>query len=1135
MRKTLLFLCYIFSANLISAPEATDMSANIISEESIEHKSISPKQLPDNFKKEKCPACNYALDGILNVLKTRCNHFYHTKCLEKRQVKNLNSCLVCQATIGDIKNGEEQLVIDKELTADKDSLKKMADKAAAIDKKEKGISGVGLSYEELPDDKKTEKCSLCGDDFANSQNDFNPGDFYKTECNHYFHGKCLVSLQENGLFSCPTCKTQLAKATPLEAEPKNVVFDSVAFEKVQLKSFIDFISDLKQMNYVPNADANNIETSLSIREPLTADQAYNVFLSVLEMAGFSHIKVGDIYKIVKKEAKYSEPLPIFVGRPSTELPESDKTVRFVTFLKNLSVSDVDGILKSLLTPGAPVIPLQNLNGFVVSDRCANIKAAMRIINELDNSGNQEMVSLIKLKETNATEVKTFLELLMKKPEGSAIFRVLSGAIEGSIDYFPHGIKIIADERTNTLILLGMKSALKRVEDFITNFVDKGLVNVESPLHIYECQYMDSESMKQIVEAITSNDSSSAASKFGGIRGGLKYFGPMKVEADKIANRLIFSCSDKSDWEMLQKLLVDLDKPQPQVSIETLIVDIQNTDSKSLGGQIRNRTAGSPIPGVNFQNSMAVGVPVLSNAGQSIVSLLGNLVSGVANLAQGETLLALGANDDVWAILRALNTQVKASVISNPSITVSNREEGITAIGQTARIINSETITGVSSAGYTNVSADTTLRYEPQINQEGLINLKVTIDIKDFINSDPNNTTTRNLTTNVTVADGQVMVLGGFVKTSASETSSKTPILSNIPILGWMFKNKEKRMEKTYTFFFVVTNIQKPRKTPGVNLYTKMKLHDAYDTVNDCVEMLTKNDPLHNSFFNPKKEEFAHKVVDFANARYQPTTVDLSNDKYFKVQDFENLSDTSSKKNKLKTLVEERTINQIVRTVPSSGIDIEHDSGIINLSSGDTPKATNHIKNTKSSIHENAKNDLKKLLEISKKMPSEKRELLRMIASDEDLVKYVKKEKLKGKEEVAKNYMAQGAEQSLIKYLNQDGNLISNSESKTNDFAKFLNTSSESFPKLEKRNHSTIVSQKENLLKGLLAEERQTSELENNRNNLEIISQKDKFLKSLFVEDQKDSQLVANKNTPKSSLQKREMLRQLLAQDDNGEE
>lgn len=977
MRKTLLFLCYIFSAKLISASEVIDMSDKIISdkiisEETKEHKSISPKELPHNFKKEKCPACNYALDGILNVLKTRCNHFYHTKCLEKRQVKNLNSCLVCQAQIGEIKNGEELLVLDKESVEKKDSAKKITDKAAALDKKEKGVSGSGLSYEDLPDDKKTEKCSLCGDDFANSQNDFNPGDFYKTECNHYFHGKCLVSLQDNGLFSCPTCKTQLAKATPKEAAPKNVVFDSVAFEKVQLKSFIDFISDLKQMNYVPNADANNIETSLSIREPLTADQAYNVFLSVLEMAGFSHIKVGDIYKIVKKESKYSEPLPIFVGRPSTELPESDKTVRFVTFLKNLSVSDVDGILKSLLTPGAPVIPLQNLNGFVISDRCANIKAAMRIINELDNSGNQEMVSLIKLKETNATEVKTFLELLMKKPEGSAIFRVLSGAIEGSIDYFPNGIKIIADERTNTLILLGMQSALKRVEDFITNFVDKGLVNVESPLHIYECQYMDAESMKQIVEAITTNDSSSAVSKFGGIRGGLKYFGPMKVEADKIANRLIFSCSDKSDWEMLQKILVDLDKPQPQVSIETLIVDIQNTDSKSLGGQIRNRTAGSPVPGVNFQNSMAVGVPVLSNAGQNMVSLLGNLVSGVANLAQGETMLALGAVDDVWAILRVLNTQVKASVISNSSTTVSNRAEGTISIGQTTRIVNSETITGVSSVGYTSATADTTLKYEPQINQEGLINLKVTIDMKDFVTADGNNTSSRNLTTNVTVADGQVMVLGGFVKTSASETSAKTPLLSNIPILGWMFKNKEKRMDKTYTFFFVVTNIQKPRKTPGVNLYTKMKLHDAYDTVNDCVEMIAKGDPLHNSFFNPKKEEFAHKVVDFANARYQPTTVDLSNDKYFNIKNEEDADESVSKKKNLEDLVLERPVSQTVRTVPSSGIDIENDSGIIRLSSEDKTIGANQSKQLEVSIHENTKNDLKKLLEISKKLPSEKK-------------------------------------------------------------------------------------------------------------------------------------------------------------------
>jgi hypothetical protein len=88
-------------------------------------------------------------------------------------------------------------------------------------------------------------------------------------------------------------------------------------------------------------------------------------------------------------------------------------------------------------------------------------------------------------------------------------------------------------------------------------------------------------------------------------------------------------------------------------------------------------------------------------------------------------------------------------------------------------------------------------------------------------------------------------------------------------------------------------IIKPRSTPGMQLYTKMKLHQATDDVEDTVETKRVMDPIHNWFFNPEKENYSHKVIDFANARYQPTTVDIRNDTYYRTKEDANELSTTT--------------------------------------------------------------------------------------------------------------------------------------------------------------------------------------------------------------------------------------------------
>lgn len=725
---------------------------------------------------------------------------------------------------------------------------------------------------------------------------------------------------------------KLASTKQEEEEERNISFN---FENSDLTNFINYMAEARKLNIIPSKETQAAKISLNVREPLSISQAWEVFLTVLEMANFSLVKVGQVFKVIRQDIKKTEPLPAYINVAADDLPDSDKTIRFVTFLRNIPAGDVEQLIRGMLGKGGDLIRQDTVNGFIITDKCFNIKSTMKVINELDTTGLQEMVFVVRLEKSEARDVKKLLDDLIRKPQdGNPIARLLGKQGESSTEYFSPTTKIIVEERTNSLILLGNQRSIQKVRDFIAEYIEQdNLQSVESPFHIYECQYSDAEQLKFILEEIVNTSSETGADKYGGIRGGGKYLKKMRFDVDKVGNRLLVSCTDKQDWKLLKKVIQDMDKPQPQVALETLIVDINMDKIDELGSQIRTKenfkrvpivnptgtnnvrfteaealeyerntgnsgfedimTGISPFKNVIVQSGMLGGI-IKRDGGTGTANLLGDLASlfsgspGTAILSLGRTLAeyafngVMGTHGGVWALLKMIKTQTSTSVVANPFITLANRNEGTIKVGESRRIAK-ESFTGYTekATSYESRSADTEIRFKPQINSEGLINLSINVTVDEFSDTKGGATTNKKLETKVTVANGQVLVLGGFVKTSAKESRYQFPFLSNLPVLGWLFKNKRRQGVKVYTFIFVSPSIIKPRQTPGSGLYTKMKLHNAEKGIRDSVETDWGPDVIHNWFFNPDKENYHHKVVDYANARYQPTIVDIANDPYYR--------------------------------------------------------------------------------------------------------------------------------------------------------------------------------------------------------------------------------------------------------------
>jgi hypothetical protein len=334
---------------------------------------------------------------------------------------------------------------------------------------------------------------------------------------------------------------------------------------------------------------------------------------------------------------------------------------------------------------------------------------------------------------------------------------------------------------------------------------------------------------------------------------------------------------------LKKTIEDLDKPQPQVAIETLIAMVDVTDDKLMGGAVRNKFHGQIGKNIDFQSAANKNGPTLESIDSKPASLLGNLLMQIS-LEQGLSTLTFGKNEgNIWAIFNMLKTQTNTTVLSQPFLTIVNKKEASVIVGNTRRVPSEQDQDG-KTTGWAEVEANTKLTLKPQINLDGVIRMEINVEIAGFAGTgDGTQKNTRKLNTDVTVANGQVIVLGGFVKTQVSEGLRKTPFLGDIPILGWFFKSQRRTITKQYIFMFLSPTIIKPRELPGMNLYTKMKLHDATDYIEESVQTKQIPDPLHNWFFNSEKENYSHKVIDFANARYQPTTVDIKNDPLYMSQ------------------------------------------------------------------------------------------------------------------------------------------------------------------------------------------------------------------------------------------------------------
>ncbi len=720
---------------------------------------------------------------------------------------------------------------------------------------------------------------------------------------------------QNGVM--PSTTINVGDLVPQETQDDANIY--LNFDNASLGSVLNYLSEQKKFNIIPHKDLETAKVSLTTRNPLTLERAWNVMLTLLEMNGFTIVKVGALHRVVPSQNNGQEPLPVYSSGTGTEpenLPDSDLVVRYVYFLKNIKVDAAHSILSKMIDE-KNIVDNKDLNVCIIKDQCLNIKAAMKIVKELDDGGLREAIEVISLTWANADDIqKLFTDIVGEKDEKIIRF---SSFQSKEASYFSSATKILAEPTQNSLILLGTKKNIEKIKGFIYKYLDVPIESADSRLHVKELRYVRAQDIQPILVDII-KPPKGTTEKALVMEGGYKVFEDVVISAEQDdtagsetakrggGNRLIIACN-REDWKRLETFIDKLDKPQPQVAIEVMIVDVNMQNDRSLGVQMFN-VKGNPLAhnvNVEFQN-LTSGIAksgteesknpfsnpyidFLDPANQ----LIGNEHGSYFTLGRADP----RTNQNIWSIIKATLNIKNSQVISQPYVIANNNQKCTVSVKTTFRVsgkVDTKNIQPVVQKE--DLDAEIKIDLTPTINLTGTIDLSTDISVDEFQQVNPSDTaskSTRKLVTKACLGAGEVLVLGGLTKSKLTDDVYKTPILGDIPILGNLFKTKAKSKTEENLYVFIRPSIIKPRFEGAPDEYTQLKLDYAKYQIMKNDMYIHDRDPIQRWFFRPSHQTIKQKLSDAAQGvlrpiddytygRNRPKSANLQEDPYFKVSE-----------------------------------------------------------------------------------------------------------------------------------------------------------------------------------------------------------------------------------------------------------
>lgn len=620
----------------------------------------------------------------------------------------------------------------------------------------------------------------------------------------------------------------VAQRTPDAQPARHSATDLITlnFVNADIENVARAMSEITGKNFVLDPRVRGTISAVSA-QPVSRARAYDIFLSALRLQSAAAVEEGGLVKIVPESDAKLHRSPTY-GPQERAKSGADQIQTQVFTLKHESASQLVPVLRPLIAPNNTISAHQNSNSLVITDYASNIRRIERIIAAIDQPSGSD-VAVITLRHAAAADVAQ--TLLRAFPESGA--QQQTGAPPGAAGEPTASLSVTADTRSNSLLVrAGDPARLMRLRSLVATLDSP--TSAGGNIHVVYLKNAEAVKLAETLRAVYGGPAAVSAPVRTGAPPppppGLKTPGVAAqpaapgavgtIQADPATNSIIITAPD-AIYNDLRAAIEKLDTRRAQVYVEALVAEVTAQKAAEFGIQWQDLSGANAdgstrfFGGTNFggpeQNILGIAQsPAGAGRGLNIGVIRGRVsIPGVA----GDVL-------NLGVLVRALEADNNANILSTPTLLTLDNEEARIVIGQNVPFITGQY--ALSGAATTPTPFQTierrdvglTLRIRPQISEGGTIRMQIMQEVssvQSFTNTAGVITNKRSVESTVLLDDNQIIVIGGLIQDSVSDGIEKVPVLGDLPLLGGLFQYKTRSRTKTNLMVFLRPTVLRDAK------------------------------------------------------------------------------------------------------------------------------------------------------------------------------------------------------------------------------------------------------------------------------------------------------------------------------------
>ncbi len=611
--------------------------------------------------------------------------------------------------------------------------------------------------------------------------------------------------------AAPAASDKPAQSSARPSGPDQVTLN---FVNADIEGVVKAVGEITGKNFVLDPRVKGTVNIISAK-PMSRSLVYQVFLSALRLQGFTAVEEPSRVLILPEADAKLHQSPTL--GPEAKAGKAGDVVQTQVFkLQYESASLMVPVLRPLITANNTITAYQNNNTLVVTDYASNLQRIEAVIAAIDLPSGSDPV-VVPLKHASALDVAQTINRLFTETVAAPTDPTLR-------------MTITADARTNSvLVRAGDPARIMRVRQ-LAAMLDSP-TSAAGNIHVVYLKNAEAVKLAEVLRAIYSGQSMVGTpgavgtfaptpttpttpttpltqSSFASPTAGTSGTAPGIIQADAATNSIIITAPD-SVYNNLRAVIDKLDARRAQVYVEALIAEVTSSKAAEFGiqwqdltgiGQTTSKTFGGTNFGTPAQNIISVAQnPASAGHGLNIGIVKGTVTIGGAQIT------------NLGLLVRALETDSNANILSTPTLLTLDNEEAKIVIGQNVPFVTGQY--AVSAAATTPTPFQTierkdvglTLRVKPQVSQGGTVRLQIFQEVSS-VDSTSNVsgliTNKRSVESTVLVNDGQIVVIGGLIQDTVQDGLEKVPGLGDIPLIGGLFKYNNRSRSKTNLMVFL---------------------------------------------------------------------------------------------------------------------------------------------------------------------------------------------------------------------------------------------------------------------------------------------------------------------------------------------